>query len=165
LFVGRPDWNLTGDGRSPEQREGRRNGMGILDMVVKGLADKFLGGQGGQENPLVSMAMNLLSNPQSGGLQGLIQQFAGKGMGDVMSSWISTGENLPISGDQISQVLGSDTIRQFAQKLGSSNEEVSSGLAGILPQLIDKLTPSGQVPDGNSLEQALSMLRGMSGQK
>ena len=110
--------------------------MGILDSVVKGLADKFLGGQGGQENPLLSMAMNLLSNPQSGGLQGLIEQFAGKGFGDVISSWISTGQNLPISGDQISHVLGSDTIRQFAQKMGSSSEEVSSGLAGVLPQLM-----------------------------
>lgn len=149
----------------PDYVEEGGDDMGILDSVVKGLADKFLGGQGGQENPLLSTAMNLLSNPQSGGLQGLIQQFAGKGMGDIMSSWISTGENLPISGNQIAQVLGSDTIRQFAQKMGSSNEEVSSGLAGLLPQLIDKLTPSGQVPDGNALEKALSMLRGMAGQK
>ena len=139
--------------------------MGLLDSVVKGLADKFLGGEGGQESPLLGMAMNLLSNPQGGGLQGLIQQFAGKDMGDIRSSWISTGQNLPISGEQISQVLGSDTIRQFAQTMGSSSEQVSSGLAGILPQLIDKLTPSGQVPDGNALEQALGMLRSMAGQK
>jgi uncharacterized protein YidB (DUF937 family) len=76
-----------------------------------------------------------------------------------MSSWISTGQNQPISSDQIQQILGSDMIQQFAKKLGASNADVSGGLANLLPDLIDKLTPKGQLPEKNVLEEGLRMLK------
>ena len=76
-----------------------------------------------------------------------------------MSSWVSTGQNLPISGNQIQDILGSDLIQQFAKKLGASNQDVSGGLANLLPDLIDKLTPTGQLPEKDTFEQALKKLR------
>jgi len=134
--------------------------MGLLDQIVKGLAGKFLGGSaGGTQNPLLDIALSLLANPQTGGLEGLVETFKNKGLGDIMSSWISTGQNLPISSGQIQQILGSDLIQQFAKKLGASNADVSGGLANLLPDLIDKLTPTGQLPEKNVLEQGLKMLR------
>ncbi len=133
--------------------------MGLLDQIVKGLAGKFLGGSGGAQNPLLDIALTLLNNPQTGGLGGLSETFKNKGLGDIMSSWISTGQNLPISGGQIQQVLGSDLIQQFAKKLGASNEDVSGGLANLLPDLIDKLTPHGQIPEKDVLEKGLHMLK------
>jgi uncharacterized protein YidB (DUF937 family) len=133
--------------------------MGLLDQIVKGLAGKFLGGGAGTQNPLLDIALNLLSNPQTGGLGGLVETFKNKGSGDIMSSWISTGQNLPISSDQIQQILGSDMIQQFAKKLGASNADVSGGLANLLPDLIDKLTPKGQLPEKNVLEEGLRMLK------
>jgi uncharacterized protein YidB (DUF937 family) len=133
--------------------------MGLLDQIVKGLAGKFLGGGAGTQNPLLDIALNLLSNPQTGGLGGLVETFKNKGLGDIMSSWISTGQNLPISNDQIQQILGSDMIQQFAKKLGASNADVSGGLANLLPDLIDKLTPKGQLPEKNVLEEGLRMLK------
>jgi uncharacterized protein YidB (DUF937 family) len=133
--------------------------MGLLDQIVKGLAGKFLGGGTGTQNPLLDIAMSLLSNPQTGGLEGLLEMFKNKGMSDQMSSWVSAGQNLPISGNQLQDVLGSDLIQQFAQKLGSSNEEVSGGLASLLPDLIDKLTPNGQLPEKDALQKGLRMLR------
>jgi uncharacterized protein YidB (DUF937 family) len=133
--------------------------MGLLDQIVKGLAGKLMGGGTGTQNPLVDIALSLLSNPQTGGLGGLVEMFNNKGMSDLMSSWISTGENLPVSGNEIQKVLGNDLIRQFAQKLGSSNEEVSGGLASLLPDLIDKLTPNGQLPEKDALQKGLRMLR------
>ena len=75
-----------------------------------------------------------------------------------MSSWISTGQNLPVTGDQIQQALGQQQIQQYAQKLGSSSQEVSGGLASLLPEIIDKLTPDGKVPAQDSLQQTLSAL-------
>jgi uncharacterized protein YidB (DUF937 family) len=96
------------------------------------------------------MVDNLLSGPQSGGLSGLIQTFNSKGLGNVISSWVGTGENLPISGQQ---------IQQMAEKLGTSKEEVSGGLASLLPQLVDKLTPNGSVPEPDMLEKALKMFK------
>jgi uncharacterized protein YidB (DUF937 family) len=133
--------------------------MGLLDQIVKGLAGKFLGGGGGAQNPLLDIALSLINNPQAGGLTGLLETFKSKGLGDAVSSWVSTGKNLPISGDQIQQVLGSDLIQQFAKKLGGSNEDVSGGLASLLPGLIDKLTPNGQLPGKDVLEQGLRKLK------
>jgi len=133
--------------------------MGLLDQIVKGLAGKFLGGGAGAQNPLLDIALSLLSNPQTGGLGGLVETFKSKGLNDIVSSWVSTGQNLPISGNQIQEVLGSGLIQQFAKKLGASNEDVSGGLANLLPNLIDKLTPNGQLPEKDTLKQGLKMLR------
>jgi len=133
--------------------------MGLLDQIVKGLAGKFLGGGTGTQNPLLDIALSLLTNPQTGGLGGLVETFKSKGLNDIMSSWVSTGQNLPVSGKQIQGVLGSDLIQQFAKKLGASNTDVSGGLANLLPDLIDKLTPKGQLPEKDTLEQGLKMLR------
>ena len=133
--------------------------MGFLDQVAKGLAGKFLGG--GQQSPLLDIVMGLVNNPQTGGLEGLVETFKNKGLGNIMASWISTGQNLPVSGEQIRQVLGSEQIQQFAQKTGASKEEISGGLASLLPEIIDKLTPNGKLPESGSLEQGLSMIKKM----
>jgi len=131
--------------------------MGLLDEVIKGVAGKSLGGGG--QNPLMDIVLGLVTNPQTGGLQGLIQMFKEKGLGDAVSSWISTGENQPVSGDQIQHALGGNLIQQIAEQLGSSKSEISGGLSDLLPQIIDKLTPNGTLPDGNSLQQGLSSLK------
>ena len=132
--------------------------MGVLGEMAKGLLGKALGG-GGSQNPLMDIVLGLITNPQSGGLQGLIQTFKEKGLGDAMSSWISTGENKPVSGDQIQHALGGNLIQQIAEQLGSSKSEVSGGLANLLPDIIDKLTPTGKLPEGDQLSQGLEMLK------
>ncbi len=131
--------------------------MGLLDGMAKDLLGKFLGG--GSQNPLMEVVLGLISNSQSGGLQGLIQTFKEKGLGDAASSWISTGENQPVSGDQIQHALGGNFIQQIAEQLGSSKSEVSGGLANLLPNIIDKLTPNGKLPEGDQLSQGLEMLK------
>ena len=131
--------------------------MGLLDEVIKGVAGKFLGGGG--QNPLMDVVLGLMTNPQTGGLQGLIQTFKEKGLGDAVSSWISTGENQSVSGDQIQHALGGNFIQQIAEQLGSSKSEVSGSLSSLLPQIIDKLTPNGALPDGDSLQQGLNSLK------
>jgi uncharacterized protein YidB (DUF937 family) len=103
----------------------------ILKEMVKGLAGKLLGAGG--QSPLLDSIFNLNTNPETGGFQGLVQNFKNKGFDDIISSWISTGKNLPVSGDQIQNVLGKDQLLQIAKKLGSPGEEVSGGLASLLP--------------------------------
>ncbi len=132
--------------------------MGILDAMAKGLLGEVLGG-GRAQNPLLDIVLALISNPQTGGLQGLIQTFKEKGLGDAVSSWISTGENQAISGGQIQHALGGNFIQQIAEKLGSSGSEVSGGLANLLPEIIDKLTPNGSLPESNQLQQSLELLK------
>ena len=131
--------------------------MGLFDQVMGGLTGK-LTGSGDQKNLLESV-MGMISNPETGGLAGLVQSFKDKGLGNAVTSWVGTGENLPVSGEQIQKVISSENIQQLAGKLGSSKEEASTLLAGLLPQVIDKLTPDGALPEGNLVEQGLSLLK------
>ncbi|OPY79962.1 MAG: hypothetical protein A4E65_01690 [Syntrophorhabdus sp. PtaU1.Bin153] len=131
--------------------------MGIFDAIIKGVGSQIFGeaAQGG----LVEQILGLINNPQTGGLSGLIEQFNNKGLGDAVSSWVSTGENQPVSGEQMEQMLGSEKIQEIAQNLGISGADASGGLAALLPQIIDKLTPEGTVPEGGILEQGLDLLK------
>ena len=106
--------------------------------------------------------MQMINN-QPGGLSGLVQQFHDKGLGGLVSSWVSTGQNLPISADQIQHVLGSDQVKELAAKAGISPDAAGSHLAQLLPMLIDKLTPNGQVPVQTSslLEEGMGMLKNL----
>lgn len=131
--------------------------MGFLDEITKVVGGQLFGGasQGG----LMEQVLGLINNPQTGGLGGLVEMFKSKGLGDAVSSWISTGENQPVSNDQITSALGSNTIQEISQKLGISGTDASNGLAALLPQIIDKLTPDGSIPEGDLLEQGLSILK------
>ncbi len=95
----------------------------------------------------------------SGGLAGLVNMFNQKGLGDVVSSWVSTGKNLPISPDQIQAVLGSSQVQALAAKAGINPQTASAAIAQILPQLVDKATPNGQLPPGGILDAISGFLR------
>lgn len=125
--------------------------MGLLDTVIGSLAQGALGGAGAGANQaeLLRVVAGLLGNEgPAGGLGGLISKFQQGGLGDVIGSWVGTGQNLPISPDQLRQVLGGDAIGQIAQQLGVSHGDAAGQLAQLLPQAIDHLTPHGQVPAG-----------------
>ena len=130
--------------------------MGLLDKIVSVLGDKAPDGsaQGG----LFDQVTGLINDPEIGGLPGLISKFEKGGLGEIVSSWVGTGANAPISGDQITNTLGIDKIRDIAGKLGMSDGQVSDALASLLPQIVDKLTPNGKVPNGDTLEQTLGSL-------
>lgn len=136
--------------------------MGLLDGLAGQVLGSVLGGgqQQGAQAPggaLLQIAMNLLQN-QPGGLAGLLQQFQSAGLGDAAASWVSTGQNTEIDGNQLSRALGADTIGGIANQLGIPQQEAAGGLAALLPQLIDQLTPQGQLPDDNALSGGLADL-------
>ncbi len=130
--------------------------MSLLKTILTFLGGAFVGAKG---DKLMDAAIKLLDNPQTGGLAALIQTFRDKGLDDVISSWISTGENKPISGEQVQEVLEQGQIDEAAQAAGVSREEATSRLTSLLPQLIDLLTPDGKVPEGDTLGQALAGLK------
>lgn len=151
--------------------------MGLLDGLIGQVIGKALGGgqaaagqaaaggqaAGGTGNPMLDLVMGMMTNPQSGGLQGLLGNLSQAGLGDAVKSWVGTGANIPVSGDQIQSALGNEQIAAIAQKFGINPQDVASQLAQILPQAVDKVTPDGQVPDNAGLEQGIALLRKIMG--
>ena len=107
-----------------------------------GLLDGILGGVVGAE--MITVVNGLIE--KHGGVQGIMNQFQQQGLGATVKSWVSTGPNDPVSPEQVHQALGADTIRDLAAKTGLSTSDLLSKLSTILPQAVDKLTPSGTVP-------------------
>lgn len=130
--------------------------MGLLDSLF----GKVLGG-GKQQSNLVNELMGLLNNQQIGGLSGLIEKLSSKGLGDVVNSWISTGKNMPVSPQQIQNALGPDAIGQIASKLGVNTDKASKQISNILPQIVDKLTPEGKMPEGDLMAKGMDLLKGL----
>lgn len=133
--------------------------MDIFDVVKAGLGG--LSGAGGGQSALLKAGLSLVGG-QSAGLGGLVQAFASNGLGDVVNSWVGTGQNLPVSPDQISKVLGSQQLSRFATEAGIAPDQAGSTLAALLPALVDKLTPDGQLPSGGqipSLEALTKLLK------
>lgn len=129
--------------------------MGLLDSVVGSLAAGNT--QGG--NGMLDAVMQLIQN-QPGGLAGLVQSLQQGGLAEVVNSWVSTGQNMPVSGQQLASALGGDQLQNIAAQLGVSPEQASGSLADLLPQVVDQLTPNGQLPEGGDLlTQGLAMLK------
>ena len=131
--------------------------MGLLDSVLGGM----LGGgqqQQGGAGALINIVAGMLANQGGGGagggagglggLAGLAEQFQRGGMGDVMSSWIGKGENLPIAPDQLGDVLGGDLLGKLTQQTGMGQGDLLGQLSQLLPQMVDKATPDGAIPAG-----------------
>lgn len=132
--------------------------MGLLDQIggaVGGMLGQ--GDKGGGVNAmLLQQLIAMLSKP--GALGNLTSAFQGAGLGNVLQSWLGSGQNLPISGDQVRQVLGSGTVADLAKSAGIGEGDASSALAGLLPQVIDKLSPGGNLPSQGDLGGALASL-------
>ena len=133
--------------------------MGLLDDVMEAATGTKPAADGSQSS-LASAVLSMLSSSQSGGINGLAKQFETQGLGHIVSSWIGTGQNLPISPEQVQSVLGSEQVQAIAAKAGISPEGAKTGLAQILPLLVDHLTPNGQVAQGDLMSKGLELLRG-----
>jgi len=132
--------------------------MGMLDGLINSALGGMMGRDGQGQSPMLQMALQILQ--QNGGIEGVLDKFRQGGYADQAASWQSTGQNIPVSGNALQEVLGSGAIGQIAQQLGVSHGEAAGGLAQVLPQLIDQFTPNGQVPHDSDdiVAQALAML-------
>src|SRR4051812_37051523 len=128
--------------------------MALLDSILGAVSGKT--DASGGANPLMAIIGNVLA--QSGGLQGLANKFSQHGQSNVFSSWVGMGENQPVSGDQIQQVLGSEQVQALAAKLGVDPAQVAQMVAEYLPKVVDKLTPTGKVDPTADHQQGLAAL-------
>jgi uncharacterized protein YidB (DUF937 family) len=118
--------------------------MGVLDGLIGQLGGLF--GGGAQQKNVVNSVLEMLNKPGAGGLADIVKGFESSGLSQLVQSWVSTGKNLPATGQQIEQGLGLEKITAMAQSLGLTPDVLKTKLATVLPQLIDTLTPDGVVP-------------------
>jgi uncharacterized protein YidB (DUF937 family) len=144
--------------------QGQNSGQAaLINAVIQMVANK--GGAGGGLGSVIGSALGAGGSGGGGGLGGLgglIGALTQGGLGNVASSWVGTGQNLPVSADQLQSALGGGDggglLAQIAQQAGMSHGEAANGLSQILPGLVDKLTPDGQIPQQDTLEKMLGSL-------
>lgn len=130
-------------------------------MDLFGMAGQLLGNAGGNQNAL-NAVLSLVNNHE-GGLPGLISAFHQSGLGSAVSSWVGTGPNQEVSGEQVQSALGTSQVQEVASKLGVPTEVASGVIAQLLPGIIDHLTPNGQVPSAGSnlMEMGAGLLKNL----
>ena len=100
-------------------------------------------------NPIMDALLpTLMKKGSLDGLGGLLGKFTGAGMGSKANSWVGTGDNEQIEPDEVEQALGRDEVDRIANEAGVSRDEAKSGLAGMIPGLVDKMSPGGSLPTG-----------------
>lgn len=137
--------------------------MGFFDELAREAGLDTLG-KDGAATPDLAGAIASLLNPKDGsvgghgGLEELLGAFAASGLGEQVSSWLSQGANQPVDARQVAGALDADTLRQFAARAGVDLDQAAAALAGVLPGLVDRLTPHGETPDASSLVDLLGRL-------
>ncbi len=133
--------------------------MSFFDQIAGMLPGHPQTGEAGLPSQLIGL---LASQP--GGLAGVVGQFQNAGLGGVVQSWISNGSNAPVAPDQVHQALGADQVNELAQRTGLPVQQVLQLAAQYLPQIVDHMTPEGQVPQNHSfLDAGLSFLKQYAG--
>jgi uncharacterized protein YidB (DUF937 family) len=130
--------------------------MGLFEQLLGGVVGDF--GTTQQKGSLMDLATNVIQT-QPGGLSGLLDQFRSAGMGQEADSWVSTGQNMPVSGTQVTSALGSGNVQSMAQKLGLPPGAMAGALAALLPIVIDQLTPKGRVEQSGDMSGMLASLK------
>ena len=121
----------------------------MFDSIINDVQEKFnLGDKGGS---LLSSLLGLIANPANGGFGGFISKFKNAGLGGLVDSWVNTGDNTPISNEQLESALGADTLDSVAKQSGLDRNTATSALGYLTPHVVDTLTPDGTVPDEASL--------------
>ena len=138
--------------------------VALLPVVLGMLANRSRGGSassapgaGGGLGDVLGQVLGGASGSRggAGGLGGLLEQLQRSGFGEQANSWVSRGANQPISPDAITQIFGHDGLQQISRQAGISEDEASRGLSELLPEVVDRMTPEGQVPDDEALAQSV----------
>jgi uncharacterized protein YidB (DUF937 family) len=119
--------------------------MGILDSLENSPA--FRSALGQLEGAVLPVVLSeVLGNGGQGGLSAIVAKLQQAGLGDQVKSWIGNGQNIPITAEQLQQVLGSDTVKQLAARFNIPVDQISKVLAQHLPEAVDRASPNGSLP-------------------
>lgn len=119
--------------------------MALLDSVVNDARDRFE--LGDKANSLLSALLALMTDQNRGGFKGFLDRIGAAGLGDVSSSWISSGANAPISKEQTEAALGPVTLNDISSQTKIDYDTTVAAAAFMLPHIVSELTPDGTIPN------------------
>jgi uncharacterized protein YidB (DUF937 family) len=135
--------------------------MGILDDVIRSATGATGSSASQGRSPIMMALLALLASrvmsgqgsgaQDAGGLRGLVDRFRQGGLQDIVESWLGTGPNKPIAPHQLHDALGSETVADLSRETGMPRDNLLAELSRLLPGVVDKLTPNGQLPTDNDL--------------
>ena len=129
-------------------------GMGPILMALLPVVLAMLGNRRGSGEP--SAGFGRASS--GGGLGALLEQFQRAGFGEQARSWVSTGENQALPPDALEQIFGEGGLAEIARRAGLSQADTSRGLAQLMPEVVNHVTPNGDVPAGGDLLASVDAL-------
>jgi uncharacterized protein YidB (DUF937 family) len=129
----------------------------INDILAKLGGDQGASGGLGQIMKLFGGGGN--SGGGNNGLQGMMSQLTSNGMADQVQSWVGQGQNQPVSGDQIRQAVDPALLNRIAEQSHQTPQQVSDEVAQVLPEMINKATPEGQMPAQDPFAKGMGMLK------
>jgi uncharacterized protein YidB (DUF937 family) len=124
--------------------------------IIEGALGALLGRGGGPAKTILRGVMGMVAG---GGLAKVLAAFTDKGMGAQADSWVSTGDNQPLTADQVRQVLTPEQLQQIADKAGISVDEAADQVASTLPEVVNEVTPDGQVPADADVDAHLQQVQ------
>lgn len=131
----------------------------MFDSIINEADAKF--NLGGKAGTLLSALLALMTDGNHGGFTGFLEKFNVAGLGNTVSSWVSSDANTTISNEQLESALGEATLNNIAAQTGTDYTTATSATAFMTPHVIDALTPNGVVPqDGDLLTRIGSYLTG-----
>ena len=132
---------------------------GVLGGQSGGLGGMLGGLGGGKGGGMMGMLMPVVGSLLAGGgLQKIMSGLEHQGAGAQASSWVSKGENQPVSGQQMKEAVGADQVAQVAEKLGVSHDQAAEVLAKVIPQVVDKASPDGEMPSQDAVNSTVGAL-------
>lgn len=128
--------------------------MGLMSDLLTRITGKSEGESGTE--PVLAHVVEMLHG--HGGLNGVVEAFHAKGLGEIVKSWVGPGANAAVTPEQLDRVFGEGRLQQLAAKAGLTPEEFKAKVAQVLPGIVDKLTPGGHVPSSADQEDPLETL-------
>lgn len=138
-------------------------GAGVGNAMGGGMGSMLGGGLGAMLPTLLPAVLGMLGGasgaPNQSGVHQLVDTMQANGMGDVAGSWVGTGANRPITAAQVEQVLSPEQLARLARESGLPQDQVSQGVAAVLPDVVNTLTPDGSLPDHAQVQATTDQLR------
>ena len=123
--------------------------MALFNSVINAAQEKF--DIGDKANVLLSVLLSMITDKTNGGFGGFLENFNEAGLGDLASSWINSGANMPIFYEQTESVFGEQTLKEMSDEIGLDYKTTTSATAFMTPRIIDELTPNGEIPNERGL--------------